>query len=64
MKGFFNLEDGWNQVDVVNKLIDIKKIDEEKEESRLVIISKVGPKIIKPIFNSWEENIGKEMKLR
>ena len=64
MKGFFKLEDGWNQVDVVSKLIDIKKIDEEKEESKLVIISKIGPQIIKPIFNSWKENIGKEMKLR
>jgi G3E family GTPase len=64
IKGFFKLEDGWNQVDVVNKLIDFKRIDDEKELSKLVIISKIGPKIIKPIFNAWENAIGKEMKLR
>lgn len=64
IKGFFKLEDGWNQVDVVNKIIDYKSIDKGENISELVIISKIGPQIIRPIFNAWEEVIGKEMKLR
>lgn len=64
IKGFFKLEDGWNQVDVVNKRIDYKLSNTEETISCLVIISKIGPNIIKPIFSAWEETVGKEMKLR
>ncbi len=65
IKGFFKLEDGWNQVDVVNKIIDYKPTDKGENVSELVIISKIGPpQIIRPIFNAWEEIVGKEMKLR
>jgi G3E family GTPase len=64
IKGFVKLNDGWNQVDVVNRKIDYKLIDEEKETSQLVFISKTGPNVIRPIFNNWEEIIGQEMKLR
>ncbi|WP_312906979.1 CobW family GTP-binding protein [Tissierella praeacuta] len=64
IKGFFKLEDGWNQVDVVNKIIDYKPTDKGEDVSELVIISKIGPQIIRPIFNAWEEVVGKEMKLR
>lgn len=63
IKGFFKLEDGWNQVDVVNKTIDYKLTD-KGEICELVIISKIGPQIIRPIFNAWEEVVGEEMKLR
>lgn len=64
LKGFLRLEDGWNQVDVVGKRIDFKLIDEEYENSQLVIISKIGPQIIRPIANSWKEIFDIEMKLR
>ncbi|WP_443660646.1 CobW family GTP-binding protein [Clostridium algidicarnis] len=64
IKGFFKFEDGWNQVDVVGNIIDYKPIDNEKVNSELVIISKIGVQIIRPIFNAWEEIIGEEMKLR
>lgn len=64
IKGFFKLEDGWNQVDVVNKKIDYKLSNTEETTSQIVIISKIGPNIIRPIFNAWEEVVGKEMKLR
>ncbi|NMB27496.1 MAG: GTP-binding protein [Tissierellia bacterium] len=64
IKGFFKLEDGWNQVDVVNRTIDYKLTDNKEPNSELVIISKIGPQIIKPIFNAWEEIVGEEMKLR
>jgi len=64
IKGFFKLEDGWNQVDVVGDMIDYKRTDKEEGISQLVIISKIGPQIIRPIFNAWEEAVGKTMKLR
>ena len=64
IKGFFKLEDGWNQVDVVNKKIDYKPSKAEETTSQIVIISKIGPNIIRPIFNAWEEVVGEEMKLR
>ncbi|WP_313755865.1 GTP-binding protein [Tissierella sp.] len=64
IKGFFKLEDGWNQVDVVNKTIDYKPTDKGENTSELVIISKIGPQIIRCIFNTWEEVVGEEMKLR
>ncbi len=64
IKGFFQLEDGWNQVDVVGNRVDYKLTDKAEESSQLVIISKIGPQIIRPIFNAWEKIVGKEMKLR
>lgn len=64
IKGFFKLDDGWNQVDVVNKRIDYKLSDSPETESQLVIISKIGPAIIKKIFNSWNEIIGQDMQLK
>ncbi len=64
IKGFFKLEDGWNQVDVVNKTIDYKLTDKGENISELIIISKIGAQIIRPIFNTWEEVVGEEMKLR
>ena len=64
IKGFFNLDNQWYQVDVVNKTIDYKKTDIVNDNSELVIISKIGPQIIRPIFNAWEQVVGKEMKLR
>ncbi|HVH95947.1 MAG TPA: hypothetical protein VM682_03265, partial [Bacillus sp. (in: firmicutes)] len=64
IKGFFKLEDGWNQVDVVNSRIDYKLSDTLETESQLVIISKIGPAIIKKVFDTWNEMIGEEMKLK
>lgn len=63
IKGFFQLNDGWNQIDVVNKKIDYKEC-EKRDGSQLVIISRVGPNVIKPVFEKWEEFIGEKMKLR
>ena len=61
IKGFFKLDDGWNQVDVVNDLIDYKPTNKGEDKSELVIISKVGPQIIRPIFAAWEEAIVQAM---
>ena len=66
VKGFCRLkETGWTQVDVVGSLIDYKKAEEEEKAlSQLVFISKIGPMVIKKIFNAWETQVGTEMKLR
>ena len=64
IKGFFKLEYGWNQVDGVGNRIDYKPTDKGGEDSELVIISKIGNQLIRPIFSAWEEVVGKEMKLR
>ena len=63
IKGFFQLDDGWQQVDVVGKNIDYKPC-EAKEESHLVFISKIGPQIIRPIDQKWKEIVGLPMKLK
>lgn len=63
IKGFFQLHDGWNQVDVVGNNIDYKSC-ESKEMSQLVFISKIGPNIIKPIINTWNEIVGQKMELK
>lgn len=64
IKGFFNLkEEGWMQVDVVGSKIDFKPTD-SFEKSQLVFISKIGPAVIKKIFDAWDEKVGLEMKLR
>lgn len=64
IKGFFKLEDGWNQVDVVNEIIDYKPADKGEDPSEIVIISKIGPQIIRPIFKAWEDIVGLKMRLR
>ena len=64
IKGFFKLDDGWNQVDVVNDLIDYKPTNKGEDKSELVIISKVGPQIIRPIIDAREEVVSTELKLR
>lgn len=63
IKGFFQLQDGWNQIDVVGNNIDYKSC-EPKEMSQLVFISKIGPNIIKPIINTWNEIVGQKMELK
>ncbi len=64
MKGFVELKDeGFMQVDVVNGRIDYKKTD-TKKETQIVILSKIGPSIIKNIVGVWESQVGVNYKLR
>lgn len=63
IKGFFNIGGVFNQVDVVGDKIDFKEC-EEKEQSELVIISKIGPAIIKPLFSKWEEIMGDKITVK
>lgn len=64
IKGFSKLDDGWNQVDVVNGRIDYKEFESDAPDSSIVFISKIGIGIIKEIANNWESIVGVEMKLR
>jgi len=64
MKGFVKLDDGWNQVDVVNRKIDYKPCEEKPEGCQLVLISKIGPAVIKPAMETWKKFIPVEMKLK
>lgn len=64
VKGFAKLEaEGWKQIDVVGARVDYKDAD-EKEKAQLVIISKIGPAIIKPIIEGWKKYVGTEMELK
>lgn len=65
IKGFVNLsETGWNKVDVVGMRTDFLEIEEEHPMSQLVIISKVGPRIIRSIDSAWKDNTDTPMKIR
>lgn len=63
IKGFFRLEEGWYQVDVVEKLIDFKPCH-PRELSQLVFLSKIGPKVIRTVDGAWKETVGLPMKLK
>ena len=63
IKGFFRLEEGWHQVDVVEKQIDLQPCA-QRELSQLVFLSKIGPMVIRTIDGAWKEVVGQPMKLR
>lgn len=64
IKGFVEFaKEGFQQVDVVGERLDYKSCD-AKEKAQLVIISKIGAGIIKPIFELWKSEIGTEMELK
>lgn len=64
MKGFATLTDGRKvQIDVVNGKIDYQD-DSENRESCIVIISKIGPQIIKKIVPLWDKEVKTAYKLR
>ena len=64
VKGFFNLQDlGWQQVDLVGQRIDVAPCP-PAEQSHLVLISKIGPAIIKKAFDAWNSLVGVPMDLK
>ena len=63
-KGFFHLSgNGWNQIDLVGKRVDVKPC-EPQEKSQMVFISKIGPAVIRKIMSAWEETVGLPMQLK
>ena len=64
MKGFVELTDGSKlQVDVVNGKVDYQP-DHDNHEPCLVIISKIGPQIIKKIIPLWDTQVNVPYKLK
>ncbi len=63
MKGFLPLDTGWHQVDVVGKYIDYKPCP-AREKGELVIISRIGPAVIRPIIDTWKRLVTVEMTLK
>ncbi len=63
IKGFFLLNEGWFQVDVVEKLIEYHPT-ERREISQMVFLSKIGPKVIRTVDSAWKETMSVPMKLK
>ena len=63
IKGFMHLTDGWQQVDVVEALIE-RQPAEARELSQLVFLSKIGPQVIRTVDAAWRELVPHPMKLR
>ena len=63
IKGFFLLDEGWMQVDVVEALIDFAPA-KPQELSRLVFLSKIGPKVIRTVDSAWKSLMPVPMKLK
>lgn len=63
MKGFLPLDTGWHQVDAVGSRIDYKPCP-ARERGELVLISKIGPAIIRPIADTWKQCVSTEMSLK
>lgn len=63
IKGAFLLEEGWHQVDVVEKLIDFTPC-EPCDVSHVVFLSKVGPKVIRTVDAAWKLTLTQSMKLK
>ncbi|MCF0150961.1 MAG: GTP-binding protein, partial [Firmicutes bacterium] len=62
IKGFALLDDCWYQVDVVTDRIDYKPCS-PKEESCMVMISRVSIQLLKTINNAWKTCVGLPVKL-
>ncbi len=54
---------GWTQVDMVGGRID-EKPGRALACSQLVLISRIGPQIIRPAFAAWQEKAGIPMRLK
>jgi G3E family GTPase len=63
IKGFFQLKDGWMQVDMVGSQIDVKPTDITRTVSELVIISTQGLPALQEIYMNWDKSFAVEMSL-
>ena len=63
IKGFFQLDEGWHQVDVVERLVDLRPCGAQ-ELSQLVFLSKIGPQVIRTVDSAWKQAVSAPMKLK
>ncbi|MDR3088771.1 MAG: GTP-binding protein [Desulfobulbaceae bacterium] len=55
MKGFFLLDEGWRQIDVVGRQIEIRPSDIPRDISELVVISDQGFAALTVIYGQWDK---------
>ena len=63
IKGFARVGGVWSQMEMVGERHDVKETT-KRENQQLVVISKIGPQIIRPMASSWEKNLGVAMKMK
>lgn len=63
LKGFVRLQGIWWEVHGVGECIDFYETDRQMDLSTLVIISKVGPEIIRVVDSSWKRYFQTPMKI-
>jgi G3E family GTPase len=63
IKGYFELEDGWNLVDVAGRNIEYKISGASERGSILVLVCKSGQSAAKSVKGCWDRTIGKKMSL-
>lgn len=64
IKGFVEFSGGgWEQIDVVGNNLDYKAV-EPKKMAQLVVISKIGAAIIRPLIEAWNKYVESGMELK
>jgi len=63
IKGYFELEDGWNLVDASGGIIEYKPSGVSERGSILVLVLKGGEPAFEAIQSCWNKTIGKNMSL-
>jgi len=63
IKGFFRLEDGWRQVDVVGRKMVLKPVDITAEHSQLVIISEQNQPMKETVLRNWKARFAERIVL-
>lgn len=63
VKGFIKLEEKWWEVHGVGDCVDFYETDRSLEKSTLVIISKIGPEIIRIVDSTWKGYFEVAMKM-
>lgn len=63
VKGFVKAENKWWEIHGVGDCIDFYETDNKLEASTLVVISKIGPEIIRIVDSAWKENFEVPMKM-
>jgi len=63
IKGFFQVEEGWRQVDVVGRQIILKPADITAEQSQLVIISEQNQPMKETVLRNWKARFAERIVL-
>lgn len=63
VKGFVKIDEQWWEVHGVGDCVDFYETDRKFDDSTLVIISKIGPEIIRTVDSTWKEHFRIPMKM-